>query len=219
MDNSKTHGFLKFFFLFLAQTSFAHQLDAIPEHAFYLTTGYSLTHELYHGQEETVTNISPTVTYIIRNSYPNNFNGIRFGFGGRLGPKGSPFGYEFDFNQVFAKNKITPGLNVTRAEKIVLGFVDYTINPKSKLQWIVAGGGVITTVPLTVETIAPNQVSISTSSSTSVDPAIAGVALYHINSSVALKGVFIYKIAPYDTSIRGTLIPLLMINYYPPIFN
>ena len=97
--------------------------------------------------------------------------------------------------------------------------MDYTINPSARLQWILAGGAVITSVYLTTKTIAPNEVSLSNSTTISVDPAIAGVVLYHTNRSFAVKGVFIYKIAPYYAAIRGTLIPLIMVNYYPQIFN
>lgn len=202
---------------FFLHKSFAQEIDWMPKGSFYLTTGYSLTHELYRPLQETLTNIQPPITYNIQNTYPNNLSGMRFGFGARFGSKTSHYGYELDFNQVFEKARITSGLKITRPEKIVIGFVDYTINPQSRFQWILAGGGVITTVPLTTTTIAPNQASSSTSTTTSVDPAIAGVVLYHINSAFAVKGVFIYKIAPYDTSIRGTLIPLLMVNYYPNI--
>ncbi len=204
-----------FFVLFYLQNLFAESLNWQPKQDFYLTAGYSLTHELYQSQWVTINDISPSFTYNPVNVYPNNFNGMRFGFGSKLGTDQSKFGYELDFNQVFAKTRITPGLRVARSEKIILGFVDYVINPQSRLKWFLAGGGVITNVPLSVRTIAPNPPSFSTSNSTSIDPAIAGFVLYHINPSLALKGIFIWKIAPYDTSINGTLIPLLMLNYYP----
>lgn len=219
----KTHkmpvAIVFFILLFVAQHAFTEPLEWQPKSSFYLTTGYSLTHELYKPQQITVTSIQPPFTYNAQNVYPNNLSGMRFGFGGRLGSEASHYGYEFDFNQVFAQTKITPGLKVTRPENIIVGFVDYTINPNSRLQWIVAGGAVITSVYLTTKTIPPNEVSLSTSTTTSADPVIAGVALYHITPSFAVKGVFIYKIAPYDAAIRGTLIPLIMLNYYPKIFN
>lgn len=211
----KVTCFLLGFYLVSIQNVFAESFKWQPKQAFYLTAGYSLTHELYQSQWVTINDISPSVTYNPVDVYPNNFNGLRLGFGSKLGGALSRFGYEWDFNQVFSKTRVTPGLRINRAEKIILGFLDYAVNPDSRLEWFVAGGGVLTNVPLKVSTIAPNPPSYSTSSSTSIDPAIAGFALYHINPSLALKGIFIWKIAPYDTSINGTLIPLLMLNYYP----
>ena len=205
------------FFLILMVQNVCAKSNEKSDNPFYLTAGYSLVHELYHHQQITVTNITPSFTYNSYNTYPNNFNGVRFGFGSRFGSRESHYGFELDFNQVFAKTRTTPGLEVTRSEKIIVGFVNYTINPKSKLQWILAGCGVVTTVSLTTNTIAPNQASTTSSTTTTVDPGVAGTALYHINPSFAVKSVLIYKIAPYDTQIRGTVIPLLMINYYPNV--
>lgn len=219
-NSTKYHGLLfHFFALFIVQQSCAAPLDWKPNSSFYLTAGYSLTHELYRPQKLTVTGILPPFSYNTQHVYPNNLSGIRFGFGARFGNKKSHYGYEFDFNQVLAKTRVTPGLKVTRPENIIVGFVDYTINPNARLQWILAGGAAITSVYLTTKTMAPNEVSLSNSTTTSVDPAIAGVVLYHINPSFAVKGVFIYKIAPYDLAIRGTLIPLVMVNYYPQLLN
>ncbi|PJD94499.1 MAG: hypothetical protein CK426_03685 [Legionella sp.] len=213
--NKLTHFIVVASAFLSAQLSFSDSLDWKPKQSFYLTAGYSLTHEMYRAQWTTINEVSPAVTYNPTQVYPNNLSGLRFGFGSKLGNADSQFGYEFDFNQVFAKTRTTQGLQVTRPEKIILGFVDYMVNPESRLQWFLAAGGVITNVPLTVKTIAPNQLSSSTSTSTSADPAVAAFFLYPLNSSLALKGIFIWKIAPYDTAITGTLIPLLMLNYYP----
>lgn len=191
----------------------------LPHTPFYITTGYSLTHELYRNRSVTQSEITPPFTYDIHHTYPNNMSGWRFGFGSRMGAEESNYGYELDFNQVFATTKNTPGLKITRPEKILTGFITYTLNPEARLKWIVAGAGVITTVYTTTRTIPPNEVSYSNSVTTTVDPGVAGVVLYHLNNYFAVKGVFIYKIAAYNSVINGTLIPLLMVNYYPSIHN
>lgn len=209
----------RFFLLMLTCLFFtapvAHSADT-KKTPFYLTMGYSLSHQLYRSEWSSISNLSPPVRYNTEAVYPNNLSGLRLGFGAKLGSSKSRFGYELDYNQVFAKTRTTPGFYTTKAEKIALGFIDYELNPEaSRLHWLIATGGIITNAVSTLKTLDPNPPSWSSSESTAINPAIAGVVLYPINSSFSLKGVFIWMITPYSNASHGTLIPLLMFNYYP----
>ncbi len=155
MDSLSQFKYCFLIFFFVMTKTFAEPVDWRPKQPFYLTFGYSLTHELYRSQQVTINTVSPPVTYNPVDVYPNNLSGMRLGFGAKLGSSQSRFGYEFDFNQVFASKRITPGLQITRPEKIILGFVDYLINPDSRLQGFLAAGGIVTNIDLTVTTIPP----------------------------------------------------------------
>ncbi len=179
---------------------------------FYITGGYELTRHFFRHDQLVISDVHPPIYYTAGRTYPSNFNGMRLGFGTSLEDN---WGLELNYTQAFATTKVTNSLRITQSNKVVVGFVTYTINPLDRLRWVMAGAAAVTSTYVTTRTLPPYEPYFSYTNSVDVDPAVAGGAIYQFNAQWAIKGILIYKIKTYNPMLRFDFIPIAMINYYP----
>ncbi len=183
--------------------------------SFYVTGGYVFAHYLLNNNQLSLTPPGqPKINFTPKDTFPNNASGMRFGFGSGLGTN-TPFTYEIDYNQIFTHSNTGTDLKVSRASKSLVVILGYTLNPKNRLRTSLVGGASVFSTYRTDTTVAPHQFFSQNSNSVDVDPFLGGSLAYQINSSFALRAVEFYDFATYNRSATGSLVTLLMLNYYP----
>jgi hypothetical protein len=183
--------------------------------SFYVTGGYVFAHYLFNSNQLTLSPPGqPTINFTPKDIFPNNASGMRWGFGSGLGTN-TPFTYEIDYNQIFTHSNSKNGLKVSRSSKSLVGILGYVINPKNRLRASLVGGASVISTYLTQTTVASPQFFSQNTNSVDVDPFLGGSLAYQINSKFALRAVEFYDFATYNRNAQGSLITLLMLNYYP----
>ncbi|RUR09527.1 hypothetical protein [Legionella sp. km772] len=182
---------------------------------FYLTAGYVFAHNLFNKNQLSFSPPNrPSINFTPANAYPNNFSGVRLGFGSGLGTN-LPFTYELDYTQLFTQSHTTNSLKISRSTKTFVGILGYVLNPKDRLRTSIVGGASIISSYMTQTTLAPRHYFSQTTNAVDVDPFLGASLSYQINSKLALRAVEFYDFATYNKSATGNLVTLLMLNYYP----
>lgn len=196
-----------------------HEKPCLPSdwtchNSFFITGGYVLYHPIFNNNSLSIAPPNePAIHFSPQSTYPNNESALRAGFGSGLGNH-TPFSYEFTFTEGFPKSKHNSELEITRARKSFAATINYTLNPESRLRFNVAGGAAVTSIYVT--TTAKQQPSFSnTSNNADVDPYLGGSIAYSINSKFVIRAVQYYAFSSYNINLNGSLISLLMLNYYP----
>lgn len=211
------------FFLILSNLIFAAEIkepccckdDWSSHGSFYITGGYVFAHFLYSKNLLSLTPPNhPTIFFTPRSAFPNDFSGMRFGFGSGLGTN-THFNYELDYSQIFTRSKTHDGLTVYRSGKALVASLGYTINPKDRLRVILDGGAIVVSTYTTMATNFNNNFFSQTDNTVDVDPVLGGVLVFQINSKLAIRVCEFIDIATYNRSVRGALVTLLMLNFYP----
>ncbi|KTD70783.1 hypothetical protein [Legionella tucsonensis] len=183
--------------------------------SFYITGGYVFANTLFNNNQLSLSPPGlPTINFTPHDAFPNNVNGMRWGFGSGFGDN-LPFIYELDYNQIFTHSETKDGLKISRASKSLVVIFGYTLNPKNRLRASLVGGGSVISTYLTATTVAPRQFFSQNTNSVDVDPFLGGSLSYQINSKFALRAVEFYDFATYNRSAKGVIVTLLMLNYYP----
>jgi hypothetical protein len=183
--------------------------------SFYITGGYVFEHFTYSNN---LLSFSPpnhaTIFFTPRNAFPNNFSGMRLGFGSGLG-NNTPFHYELDYNQLFTRSKTFDGLTVYRSSKALVTTLVYALNPKDRLRVVALGGTTVTSTYTTMATNFDGNFFSQTSNTVDVDPFLGAGLVLQINSKLAIRVVELVDIATYNRNVRDSLTTLLMLNFYP----
>ncbi|MCE0721762.1 MULTISPECIES: hypothetical protein [Legionella] len=183
--------------------------------SFYLTGGYVFVHTFFNDNQLSLSPPEqPKINFTPQDAFPNNGNGMRWGFGSGFGGK-LPFTYELDYNQIFTHSKTKDGLKISRSSKSLVAIIGYTLNPKNRLRASLVGGASVISTYLTATTVAPREFFSQNTNSVDVDPFLGGSLSYQINSRFALRAVEFYDFATYNRSAKGAAVTLLMLNYYP----
>jgi len=189
--------------------------DWTCHNSFFITGGYVFYHTLYKDNPLSI--VQPghqAIDFTPQSAYPNNENALRSGFGAGLGDH-TPFSYELDYTQGFPKSKTGSELELTRARKVFSTSINYTLNPESRLRFNLTGGASVTSIYLTTTTVAEQPSFSTTVNTVDVDPFVGGSIVYSINSKFAARLIQYFSFANYNRNTNGSLITLLMLNYYP----
>ena len=181
--------------------------------SFHLVGGYIFVHQFYTNNH--LTQAIPThsaIDYTPHSAFPNNFNGVRVGFGGDLRP-GSPFSYQLYYNQVLPQTKVRNGLKITADGKLMIGLIEYIINAKDRLTYSLIGGVGVISSDLTTTFIVDH--TKSTVNIVDIDPIIGSGIAYQINSKLQAKALFFWDIATYNKDLKSRVVPAIVFCYYP----
>lgn len=183
--------------------------------SFYISGGYVFIHYLLTSNPLTFLPAGQsTLSFTPKDAFPNNASGMRFGFGTGLGVN-THFTYEIDYNQIFNHSTTKNELKISRSSKALVGILGYVINPKDRLRTSIVGGASVISTYLTQTTASPRSYFSQTTNSVDVDPFLGGSLTYQINSNLALRVVEFYDFATYNRNAEGSVVTLLMLNYYP----
>ena len=183
--------------------------------SFFLCGGYINVHQLYTNNP--LTEIIPeqkTIHFTPQNAFPNNFSGVRVGFGTQLGTN-TGFTYQMYYNQVFTKSRTYDDLEFSAASKVLLSVVQYTINPKSRIKVGMLGGAGVVSSYVTTSFVNLNRNISQTSNTVDIDPVIGGDIAYQINSKFALTFTGFWDFGTYNKDLTGRFVPAVMLVYFP----
>ena len=183
--------------------------------SFYITAGYISPYDYYTDHPSYVTIPTKSVfSYTPQNAFPRSFNGLRIGYGMSPDPN-HWFTYEVFYNQLFRQSKIHHERQFSLTSKSVLGLLEYTFNPKSRMGFTLLSGASITSNTLTIH--SENQANGDSITTTGVDifPGVGAKLSYQINSKFAVKFATLWFLGTDNKTLYGSLVPAFLLSYYP----
>jgi len=208
-------------FVFLTHTVFAKkecdEADWSCHDNYAFTAGYIYVHEYYPTQGKTLAIPGhPNFEYNIKRDLPNDYSGIRLGFGSSLGHSRS-FGFQLYYNHIFPKSNTYNNLQFTGEYKVFLGAIEYILNPKSRTKVALVAGAAITSSYLSIKSLDPNIAFSLKTNTVDIDPILGANIAYQINSRFEVKFIYFYDFATFNPNLYGRSVPALVLSYYPPL--